>query len=216
VARSGDAELHHPEEVLFRSVHMSSELWLRLAGYELERVLALLQTDSVVLAARLVRRAEQSVKLVIEATALLESMPAPDYHQFRIYFGEASGLQSPGYAYLRRTCRELGHKLDKLVGDDDALFDLYLHQRADPRYELCEALLDLDASLDRFRARHIQIARRFLGESISGTGGTAGIEYLRNNLGLQLFPRLWELRDRIARASGAVAAGYGTPKDDAR
>jgi tryptophan 2,3-dioxygenase len=213
VARTGAVELHHPEEVLFRSVHMSSELWLRLAGYELERAGALLDGDRTALAARLIRRAEASVRMVIEATGLLETMPAPEYHEFRTQLGEASGLQSPGYAYLRHTCRELSRKLDAAVGDDDALYDLYLHHRDDPRYDVCEALLDLDAGLDRFRARHLQIARRFLGETIAGTGGTTGIPYLRNNLGHQLFPRLWELRDRIARESGATAHGYGTPRD---
>jgi tryptophan 2,3-dioxygenase len=194
---------------------MSSELWLRLAGYELERVDALIEANRIALAARLVRRAETSVRMVTEATGLLETMPAPEYHEFRTALGDASGLQSPGYAYVRKTCRDLARRLDNLVGDDDALLDLYRNHRDDAPYDLCEALLDLDAGLDRFRTRHIQIARRFLGESIVGTGGTTGIEYLRGNLGHQLFPRLWELRDRIARESGALTLGYGTPRSDA-
>jgi tryptophan 2,3-dioxygenase len=213
VAQHGDTPLHHAEEVVFRSVHMVSELWLRLAAYELERVGALLDGGRVALAARLVRRAETSVRMVTEASGLLETMPAAEYHEFRTQLGEASGLQSPGYAFVRRTCRELAPRLDMIVGDDDALFELYMRDRDDPRYDLCEALLDLDAGLDRFRTRHLQIARRFLGELTVGTGGTAGIDYLRGNLGHELFPRLWALRDRIARASGAVSAGYGTPRE---
>jgi tryptophan 2,3-dioxygenase len=99
-----------------------------------------------------------------------------------------------------------------VVGDDDALFVLYTSGRADLRYDLCEALLDLDATLDRFRTRHLQIAERFLGESTQGTGGQ-GVGYLRQNLGSRLFPRLWKLRERIASDSGAVSYGYGTPVD---
>jgi tryptophan 2,3-dioxygenase len=212
VAHTAGAQLRHPEEVLFRSVHLSSELWLRLAGYELERASAMMRTGQLAAATRLARRAEQSITMVTEASGVLEGMAAPDYHQFRVYFGEASGLQSPGYAYVRGVCRSVASALDAVVGDNDALFSLYTERRDDPLYDLCEALLDLDAGIDRFRARHLQIARRFLGELTVGTGGTAGIDYLRKNMGHELFPRLWAVRDQIARASGAVSAGYGTPR----
>ena len=212
VAQTDGAQLRHPEEVLFRSVHLSSELWLRLAGYELERAAAALRLAQIATATRLARRAEQSITLVTEATGVLEGMAAPDYHQFRVHFGAASGLQSPGYAWVRSVCRAVASALDAQVGDDDALFALYTERRDDPRYDLCEALLDLDAGLDRFRSRHLQIARRFLGELTVGTGGTAGIDFLRKNLGHELFPRLWAVRDQIARASGAVTSGYGTPR----
>ena len=40
VARIGDGTEHNPEEIVFRSVHTICELWLRLAGFELERALA--------------------------------------------------------------------------------------------------------------------------------------------------------------------------------
>lgn len=203
-------ELHHPEEVLFRTVHLSSELWLRFAGYEVERVRGALTGGDILAATRLARRVTTSIVRVTDATGVLEAMPAADYHQFRVHFGGASGLQSPGYAYLRRECRTLATLLDSLVGDDDSLYAIYTTERGDARYDLCEALLDLDAALDRFRTRHLQIAERFLGESTEGTGGQ-GLGYLRQNIGGRLFPRLWSLRERLASSSGAVAYGYGTP-----
>jgi tryptophan 2,3-dioxygenase len=205
--------LLHAEEMLFRSVHLASELWLRLAGFELERAGALLDAGSVVPATRLVRRAVGSIGCVAENTAMLEGLSAADYHVFRVHFGEASGLQSPGYAFVRQQCRALSGSFDQVVGDDDELFELYTSQRGDPRYDLCQALLDLDAALDRFRALHLQIAQRFLGEMTAGTGGQ-GVDYLRRNVGHQLFPRLWEVGDRIARASGAVTYGYGNTSND--
>lgn len=212
VAGTPDAVLHHPEEVLFRSVHLSSELWLRQAGYEIERVRDALAMDLMVHAIRLITRARMSVERVMEGTRMLETMPAADYHQFRVHFGGASGLQSPGYAYVRRECRSLSSMLDGIVGDDDALFALYATAagRMQPEYDLCEALVDLDATLDRFRSMHLQIAERFLGETTQGTGGQ-GVGYLRQNLGHRLFPRLWALRERLASESGAVSYGYGTP-----
>jgi tryptophan 2,3-dioxygenase len=214
IADRGSLPLHHPEEVLFRSVHMSSELWLRLAGYELERTRAALDAGAVLSAVRLARRAVVSIERVSENTAMLESMPAADYHAYRIHLGEASGLQSPGYAFVRQQCKDLADALDRLVGNEDALFALYTGPRDDPRYDLCQALLDLDAALDRFRSLHIQIARRFLGDMTAGTGGSQGVEYLRRNLGQQLFPRLWDVGDRIARAAGAVPYGYGNERGE--
>lgn len=214
IADRGSLPLHHPEEVLFRSVHLSSELWLRLAGYELERTRAAVDVGAILPAAKLARRAVESIERVTENTGMLESMAAADYHAFRIHFGEASGLQSPGYAFVRRQCKDLADALDRLVGDEDALFALYTGSRDDPRYDLCQALLDLDAALDRFRSLHIQIARRFLGEMTAGTGGSQGVDYLRRNLGQQLFPRLWDVADRIARSAGAVPYGYGNAPSD--
>jgi tryptophan 2,3-dioxygenase len=209
VVATENAVLHHPEEVLFRSVHLSSELWLRLAGYEIERARDALNADLIIHATRLVNRARMSVERVMEGTRMLETMPAAEYHQFRIHLGGASGLQSPGYAYLRRECRSLSTVLDDKIGDDDALFALYSTGRMQPEYDLCEALLDLDATLDRFRALHLQIAERFLGETTQGTGGQ-GVGYLRQNVGHRLFPRLWALRERLANDAGAVGYGYGT------
>jgi tryptophan 2,3-dioxygenase len=213
IAERGSMPLHHPEEMLFRSVHMSSELWLRLAGFELERAEAVLDAGIVIQSARLVRRAVDSIERVTENTAMLEGLSAADYHVFRVHFGEASGLQSPGYAFVRQQCRALSGSLDRVIGDDDELFELYTAKRDDPRYDLCQALLDLDAALDRFRALLLQIAQRFLGEMTAGTGGQ-GVDYLRRNVGHQLFPRLWDVGDRIARASGAVPYGYGNTSND--
>jgi len=212
VAGTEGAVLHHPEEVLFRSVHLSSELWLRLSGYEIERARDALGIELIVHATRLITRARMSVERVLEGTRLLETMPAADYHQFRVHFGGASGLQSPGYAYVRRECRSLSTTLDGIIGDDDMLFVLYATSagRMRPEYDLCESLVDLDATLDRFRSLHLQIAERFLGESTQGTGGQ-GVGYLRQNMGLRLFPRLWSLREHLASESGAVSYGYGTP-----
>jgi tryptophan 2,3-dioxygenase len=212
IAGFADGELHHPEEVLFRTVHLSSELWLRHAGYDVERVREAIDSGQLSIAIRYANRAARAIGIVTTATNMLERMAAADYHVFRVHFGGASGLQSPGYAYVRRECRRLATALDELIGADDTLFALYTSQRDDPRYDLCEALMDLDASLDRFRALHLQIAERFLGEATQGTGGQ-GIGYLRQNLGARLFPRLWAIRERIADASGAVAYGYGTPAD---
>lgn len=205
--------LRQSEELLFRTIHLVSELWLRLAGAEIERAIEEAAAGELVRAVRLIRRADDSVKRVTDATMMFQAMPAAEYHQFRTALGSASGLQSPGYAYVRLVANRLAETLDSLVADDDELFHVYMEEIDTPRYAFCEALLDLDTSLDRFRASHVHIAQRFLGDSTEGTGGQ-GVAFLRNHLGQQHFPRLWALRSRLANASGAVSYGYGGSKTD--
>lgn len=207
----GEEHLREPEELLFRTIHLVSELWLRLAGAEIERAMDEVAAGKLVRAVRLIRRADGSVQRVTDATQMFQSMPAVEYHRFRTALGSASGLQSPGYAYIRLAGNRLATTLDELVSDDDELLRIYMEEIDSPRYAFCEALLDLDVSLDRFRASHVHIAQRFLGDSTEGTGGQ-GVAFLRNHLGQQHFPRLWALRARLANASGAVSYGYGGPK----
>ncbi|HLT20197.1 MAG TPA: tryptophan 2,3-dioxygenase family protein [Thermomicrobiales bacterium] len=208
-------KLRQPEELLFRTVHLSSELWLRLAGAELERAMEEAGSGNLTRAVRLVRRADEAVQRVIDATRMFEAMPAAEYHQFRVTLGNASGLQSPGYAYVRLVCNRLAESLGRLVGDEDELFRIYQQEIDTPRYAFCEALLDLDATLDRFRSSHVHIAQRFLGDMTEGTGGQ-GVAYLRNHIGQQHFSQLWALRGRLADATGAVSYGYGGHRSERR
>jgi len=74
------------------------------------------------------------------------------------------------------------------------LIDLY---RRDPKNaELCERLVDLDEGVQEWRYRHVKMVERTIGAK-TGTGGTSGAEYLRNTVGRNLFPDLWEIRARL-------------------
>jgi tryptophan 2,3-dioxygenase len=201
-------ELRHPEELLFRTVHQACELWLRLAGFEIEGADADVGAGELLRAVRRIDRACGCFNQVTEATKMLQSMPTEQYHRFRTSLGDASGIQSPGYAYVKQAANRLASALDTAVGDDDALFRLYTEQVDTPLYAVCEAMLDLDVSVDRFRSTHVHIAQRFLGEDTKGTAGQ-GIGYLRGVVGHQFFSRLWTLRGRIADAAGATVYGYG-------
>lgn len=61
---------------------------------------------------------------------------------------------------------------------------------------LCERLVDLDEGLQEWRYRHVKMVERTIGRK-SGTGGSAGSEYLRTTLNTPLFPDLWEIRARL-------------------
>jgi tryptophan 2,3-dioxygenase len=62
--------------------------------------------------------------------------------------------------------------------------------------ELCERLVDLDEGMQEWRYRHVKMVERTIGTK-TGTGGSSGAEYLRNTVGSNLFPDLWEIRAHL-------------------
>jgi tryptophan 2,3-dioxygenase len=63
-------------------------------------------------------------------------------------------------------------------------------------YELAEELVDLEDYFRQWRFRHVTTVERVIG-SRRGTGGTAGVTYLKSLLEVRLFPELWDLRTRL-------------------
>ncbi|MEZ5653803.1 MAG: tryptophan 2,3-dioxygenase [Burkholderiaceae bacterium] len=60
-------------------------------------------------------------------------------------------------------------------------------------YELAEELVDLEDAFRQWRFRHATTVERVIGFK-RGTGGTAGVSYLRKMLDVVLFPELWQIR----------------------
>ncbi|MGR3433525.1 MAG: tryptophan 2,3-dioxygenase [Shimia sp.] len=63
-------------------------------------------------------------------------------------------------------------------------------------YELAEKLVDLEDYFRRWRFNHVTAVERIIGFK-RGTGGTAGVPYLRRMLEVELFPELWQLRGHL-------------------
>ena len=63
-------------------------------------------------------------------------------------------------------------------------------------YELAEKLVDLETSFRFWRFRHVTTVERIIGFK-TGTGGTAGVSYLRKMLDVVLFPELFALRTAL-------------------
>ncbi len=59
--------------------------------------------------------------------------------------------------------------------------------------QVCERLVDLDEGLQEWRYRHVKMVERTIGTK-KGTGGSAGVAYLKKTLFQPLFPDLWEIR----------------------
>jgi tryptophan 2,3-dioxygenase len=63
-------------------------------------------------------------------------------------------------------------------------------------YELAEKLVDFEDYFRRWRFNHVTTVERIIGLK-RGTGGTAGVSYLRRMLEVELFPELWKLRTQL-------------------
>jgi tryptophan 2,3-dioxygenase len=82
-----------------------------------------------------------------------------------------------------------------------AVQDLWQRVYEDPRghwdlYELAEKLVDLEDYFRRWRFNHVTTVERIIGFK-RGTGGTAGVAYLRKMLEVELFPELWHVRGAL-------------------
>jgi tryptophan 2,3-dioxygenase len=63
-------------------------------------------------------------------------------------------------------------------------------------FAVSEGLLDHDEAIATWRAHHVLMVEREIGAK-PGTGGSAGVEYLRSTLGKRFFPELWGLRSHL-------------------
>jgi tryptophan 2,3-dioxygenase len=84
---------------------------------------------------------------------------------------------------------------------DESVKEAWLTVYRDPSkywalYELAEKLVDLETAFRFWRFRHVTTVERIIGFK-TGTGGTAGVSYLRKMLDVVLFPELFSLRTAL-------------------
>ena len=63
-------------------------------------------------------------------------------------------------------------------------------------YEMCEKLIDVDEQMALWRFRHVKVVQRIIGWK-RGTGGTSGVDYLKQLVDVLLFPDLWDARTEL-------------------
>ncbi|RFU21604.1 tryptophan 2,3-dioxygenase [Geodermatophilus marinus] len=63
-------------------------------------------------------------------------------------------------------------------------------------YEACESLVDIEDNLQMWRFRHLRTVQRTIGDK-RGTGGSAGLAFLRRALDVTFFPELYAVRTVI-------------------
>src|SRR2546423_12581703 len=99
--QKGPDEWVHRDELLFQSVHQSSELWLKHAWVEVEEATRLVEARDVAAALRLLRRANESLAYVLGFLRHLELMSPWEYQEVRRVLGHGSGFDSPGFREIR-------------------------------------------------------------------------------------------------------------------
>jgi tryptophan 2,3-dioxygenase len=200
--QKGADEWVHRDELLFQTVHQSSELWLKLAWNEVEEAGSLVAADGLPAANRLLRRAVDCLKIVTEALDMLEHMSPWEYTEVRKVLGHGSGFDSPGWRELRRVSPILGqafHGLREEAGLSVA--ELYVRGREhESLYQLAEALVEWDERITTWRVRHYKVVARIIGDSVVGTQGTP-VEVLGRLIHHSFFPELWRARNELTALS---------------
>jgi tryptophan 2,3-dioxygenase len=192
-------ERAHHDELLFQTVHQSSELWLKLAAEEMEVATEHLRRGEIVPALRLLRRTALCFRLVTQSLDMLELMSPWEYtSDIRPVLGHGSGFDSPGWNRVRHAAPELGegfHALRRAEGL--SLADVYVQGRErEELYQLAEALTELDEWATTWRVRHYMVVERSIGGEVVGTQGTP-VELLGKLVERKLFPELWKVRTEL-------------------
>ena len=191
-------EMAHRDELLFQTTHQSSELWLKLACYEVEAATEHMHRDELAPAIRLLRRATQCVELITTQIHMLEHMSPWEYQEIRRVLGHGSGFDSPGFNGVRRVTPPLGEAFHELLRARGlSVVELYKRGREfEELYQLGELLMEWDERLTLWRVHHFKLVERIIGGEVVGTQGTP-VEVLGNLIHKARFPELWRARNEL-------------------
>ena len=202
VLQKGEGEWVHRDELLFQTVHQSSELWLKLATSEVGEATRLVAAGDRAGAIRLLRRGVDCLKIVTGALDMLEHLSPFEYLVVRKVLGHGSGFDSPGFRAVAKVTPALGaafraaHERAGLT-----LLEVYTEGRDhEELYQLAELLIEWDERVVVWRTRHFVVVERIIGGSVVGTQGTP-VEVLGRLIHKRVFPELWEVRNELTALS---------------
>ena len=196
--QKGADEWVHRDELLFQTVHQSSELWLKHAWVEAEEATRLIVARDLAAANRLLRRACLALKYVEGFLEHLELMSPWEYQEVRRVLGHGSGFDSPGFRAIRRISPPLYDAFEAVFRERGlSLLDVYTRGREhEELYQLAELLTEWDERVGVWRFRHFKVVARIIGEDVVGTQGTP-VELLEGLTKHKMFPELWTVRTRL-------------------
>jgi tryptophan 2,3-dioxygenase len=193
--QKGPDEWVHRDELLFQTVHQSSELWLKHAWMEAEEATRLVEVRELAAANRLLRRACLALGYVEGFLQHLEQMSPWEYQEVRRVLGHGSGFDSPGFREIRRVSQPLYGAFEALFRAQGlTLLEVYTRGREhEELYQLAELLTEWDERVGVWRFRHFKVVARIIGEDVVGTQGTP-VELLAGLIKYKMFPDLWTVR----------------------
>ena len=190
----------HRDELLFQTVHQSSELWLKLAWNDVEAATEHLTAGEIPPALRLLRRSTLCLNYATAQLDMLEHMSPWEYTEVRKVLGHGSGFDSPGFKEIRRVAKPLGeafHAARERAGL--TLVEVYTRGREfDDLYTLAEQLIEFDERVIVWRVRHFKVVQRVIGGDVIGTQGTP-VEVMGRLIHHSFYPELWDVRNELTR-----------------
>jgi tryptophan 2,3-dioxygenase len=148
------------DEMLFIIIHQASELWLKLAGHEVEAAIRNISDNDFRHAFKVIARVKLILTQLTQSWNILSTMTPVDYLKFRDRLGPASGFQSYSYRKLEFL---LGNKNRRLVDvhrhdaevhdelkrvlEGPSLYDAVLRKLADSGFDIDAGRLERDFSL---------------------------------------------------------------------
>ena len=124
------------DEMLFIIIHQASELWLKLAGHEVEAAIRNVEEHDFRHAFKVIARVKLILTQLTQSWSILSTMTPVDYLKFRDKLGPASGFQSYSYRKLEFL---LGNKNKRLVE---------VHRHDPDVYEELKAVLEAPSLYD--------------------------------------------------------------------
>lgn len=148
------------DEMLFIIIHQASELWLKLAGFEVEAAIRNVKNDDFRHAFKVFARVKLILTQLTQSWAILSTMTPVDYLKFRDTLGPASGFQSYTYRKLEFLLGNKNkrlvevHRHDPKVYDElsrllrePSLYDVVLRKLSQIGFAIDEQKLDRDFGL---------------------------------------------------------------------
>ena len=212
----------HPDELLFITVHQSSELWFKLILHELGKLRDAIAAGDVLEAVGKSDRLNGLTRIVTAQLHALDTLSPHGFSQFRGNLGTStggqsaqfraiellSGLRDPGYLEYIRSQQPLHPLVERAMAEKSLpeVFDELLRSRGvrlrdvytdndkrDLRL-LAEGLMTYEQEFGMWRYLHVEAIERVIGPATPGTGGSLGAKALRDTLGNRFFPELWAIR----------------------
>ena len=148
------------DEMLFIIIHQASELWLKLAGHEVEAAIRNVADHDFRHAFKVIARVKLILMQLTQSWSILSTMTPVDYLKFRDTLGPASGFQSYCYRKLEfllgnknKSLVEV-HRHDASVYEElnrvlaaPSLYDVVLRKLSDDGFDIDKDKLERDFSM---------------------------------------------------------------------